>query len=91
LDAIDWLTINQENRLKRENEMPKVNKSEIEQLKEKAKEYDSFMAQYNPMLEEFQREINSLKLRINSEISNKEKSKSSSNKKETVEITTHGA
>jgi integrase len=34
LDAIDWLTINAENRLKRENELLKVRKSEYEKLKE---------------------------------------------------------
>ena len=89
LDSIDWLTIDDSKRLKRENEMLKVNKSEIEQLKEKAKEYDSFMAQYNPMFEEFQREINNLKLSINSEVSNKKKD---NKKKQTVEnVTTHGA
>ena len=56
-DAIDVLTINQENRLRRENGMLKVNKSEIEQLKEKAEAYESFMAKFNPQ----QREINRLK------------------------------
>jgi chaperonin cofactor prefoldin len=73
--------------------MLKVNKSEIEQLKEKAEKYESFMATFNPQLEAFQREIDSLKLHLNSETSkknNKKKSKSSGNKKETENITTHG-
>ena len=38
LDAIDWLTINAENRLKRENELLKVRKSEYEQLKEQVEQ-----------------------------------------------------
>jgi predicted nucleic acid-binding Zn-ribbon protein len=90
LDAIDALTINQENRLRRENEMLKVNKSEIEQLKEKAEKYESFMATFNPQIEAFQREIDSLKMYLNSEASkkNNNKKKSKSNNKETENITT---
>jgi capsule polysaccharide export protein KpsE/RkpR len=81
---IDALTINDENRLRRENQILKVNKSEIEQLKEQAEAYKSFMATFNPQIEAFQREIDSLKLHLNSEASkknNKKKSKSSNNKK----------
>ena len=63
--------------------MLKVNKSEIEQLKEKAERYESFMATFNPQLEAFQREIDSLKPHLNSETSKK------NNKKETENITTH--
>jgi hypothetical protein len=37
IDAIPSLTINEENRLRRENEMLKVKKSEIEQLKQRDK------------------------------------------------------
>jgi hypothetical protein len=54
LDAIDFLTINDENRLRRENQILKVNKSEIEQLKEQVETYKSFMATFNPQIEEFQ-------------------------------------
>jgi integrase len=75
LDAIDALTINAENRLRRENQMLKVDKSEIEQLKEEAEKYKSFMSRFNPQIEEFQREINSLKLHINSEMSSKKQKK----------------
>jgi integrase len=91
--VIDALTINEENRLRRENEILKVNKSEIEQLKEQAEAYKSFMATFNPQIEEFQREINNLKLHLNSEASNKKnnKKRSSSNKKQTEDITTDGA
>jgi predicted RNase H-like nuclease (RuvC/YqgF family) len=71
LDAIPYLTIDDAQRLKRENEMLKVNKSEIEQLKEQAEKYKSFMSALNPQIEEFQREINSLKLHLNSENSKK--------------------
>lgn len=38
----------------------KLNKSEIEQLKEQA-EYESFMSMVNPQIEVFQQEISSLK------------------------------
>jgi integrase len=90
VSVIDALTINDENRLRRENQILKVNKSEIEQLKEKAERYESFMATFNPQIAAFQREIDSLKLHLNSEANNKKKSKSS-NKKETENITTDGA
>jgi integrase len=93
LDAIPYLTIDDAQRLKRENEMLKVNKSEIEQLKEQAEKYKSFMSALNPQIEEFQREINSLKLHLNSENSKKNSNKkksSSGNKQETENITTHG-
>jgi hypothetical protein len=93
ISMIDALTINDENRLRRENQILKVNKSEIEQLKEKAEKYESFMATFNPQIEAFQREIDSLKLHLNSESKNKKKKSSSRfKKKSTIEtITTHGA
>jgi integrase len=95
VSVIDALTINDENRLRRENQILKVNKSEIDQLKEKAEKYEDFMATFNPQIEEFQREINSLKLHVNSETSkskkNKKRRSSSGNKKQTETITTHGA
>ena len=47
--------------------MLKVNKSEIDQLKEQAEEYKSFMATFKPQIEEFQREVNSLKIQLNNE------------------------
>jgi hypothetical protein len=71
VSVIDALTINEENRLRRENEMLKVNKSEIEQLKEKAEQYESFMSKFNPKIEAFQREINSLKLHLKNDINDK--------------------
>jgi hypothetical protein len=84
--VIDALTINDENRLRRENQMLKVNKSEIEQLKEKAQAYESFMATFNPQIEEFQREINNLKLRINSgEIGDDDKKEKKRKKKKKKE------
>jgi chaperonin cofactor prefoldin len=55
--------------------MLKVNKSEIEQLKEKSERYESFMATFNPQIEEFQREINSLKRHLNSENNKKQNKK----------------
>jgi capsule polysaccharide export protein KpsE/RkpR len=93
------LTINDENRLRRENQILKVNKSEIEQLKEQAEAYKSFMTTFNPQIEEFQREINSLKRHLNSETNKKKnnnndnkKKSSSGKKKQTIEtITMHGA
>jgi hypothetical protein len=39
LDAIDWLTVNNENRLKRENEMLRVKKSEYESLKQELEQH----------------------------------------------------
>jgi hypothetical protein len=42
IDAIPSLTMNEENRLRRENEMLRIKKSEIEQLKEQAAEYEAF-------------------------------------------------
>lgn len=51
------------------------NKSEIEQLKEKSERYESFMATFNPQIEEFQREINSLKRHLNSENNKKQNKK----------------
>jgi hypothetical protein len=81
IDAIDYLTINAENRLRAENEMLKVNKSEIEQLKEQAEKYKSFMSTLNPQMEAFQREINSLKLHLNSETSKNKKIAVTRNKK----------
>jgi hypothetical protein len=71
LDAIDFLTINAENRLRRENEMLKVKKSEIEQLREEVAEYRSFQSHFNPQIETLQREINSLKIHLNNGNSNK--------------------
>ena len=45
LKVVDELTINEEKRLKRENEMLKVvTKSEIEQLKQQAEEYKTFQS-----------------------------------------------
>jgi integrase len=71
LKAVDALTVNEENRLRRENQTLKVNKSEIELLKEKAEKYEDFMATFNPQIEEFEREINSLKRHLNSKSNNK--------------------
>jgi integrase len=67
MKAVDALTINEENRLRRENEMLKIKKSEIEEIKEQAEKYKSFMATLNPQIEEFHREINSLKIHLNEE------------------------
>jgi hypothetical protein len=64
VSVIDVLTINEENRLKRENEMLKIKKSEIEQLREEVQEYRSFQSQFNPQIEILQREINSLKIHL---------------------------
>jgi integrase len=89
IDAIDSLTINQENRLRRENQMLKVNKSEIEQLKEKAEAYESFMTTFNPRIEEFQREINSLRLHLNSETNKNNKKRRTNSKKQAENITIH--
>jgi len=76
-------------RLKRENEMLKVNKSEIEQLKEQAEKYKSFMSALNPQIEEFHFVL--LKLHLNNKNSKNSKNKSSSgNKEETENITIHG-
>jgi len=61
LIVVDALTINEENRLRRENEMLKVSKSEIQQLKEKAQEYESFMARYNPQFELLGKELQELR------------------------------
>ena len=61
LDAIDYLTINEENRLRRENEMLKVSKSKIQQLEEKAEKYDSFMTESGPQLESLAGEIQELR------------------------------
>jgi hypothetical protein len=41
IGAIDDLTINEENRLKRENEILKIKKDELNQLKEEVSEYRS--------------------------------------------------
>jgi len=71
VSVIDALTINEENRLRRENEMLKVNKSEIEQLKEQAEKYKSFMSVVNPQIEAFQQEINNLKLHLNNGINDR--------------------
>ena len=57
---LDFLTINDENRLRRENEMLKVRKDEIDQLRKEVAEYRSFQSHINPQIEAFQREINSL-------------------------------
>ena len=51
------------------------NKSEIEQLKKKSERYESFMATFNPQIEEFQREINSLKRHLKSENNKKQNKK----------------
>jgi integrase len=64
IDAIPFLTISDESRLRQENEMLKVRKSEIEQLKEKAKEHESFMAYFNPMIDEFQKQIDALNRKL---------------------------
>jgi septal ring factor EnvC (AmiA/AmiB activator) len=90
VSVIEALTINDENRLRQENETLKVSKPEIEQLKEKAEKYEDFMATFNPQLEAFQLEINSLKLHLNSESSrkNNKKKSNSSNKKQTENIQT---
>jgi hypothetical protein len=69
LDAIDFRTINNENRLRRENEMLKIKKSEIEELKEQVAEYKNIQ----PMFENFQLEINSLKVRLNEEAKKRHK------------------
>jgi len=77
--AIDYLTIDDTQRLKRENETLKVKKSEIEQLKEQAEAYKSFMATFNPKLEEFQREINNLKIHLNSQNNSRKKADNDNN------------
>ncbi|MDQ3902599.1 MAG: site-specific integrase [Thermoproteota archaeon] len=64
LDAIEFLTINEENKLRRENQMLKVNKSEIEQLKEKAAEYEAFKSHIDPQLQELQRQIVAMNQKI---------------------------
>ena len=74
LDAIDFLTIDDSQRLKRENEMLRVKKSEIEELKQQVAEYKNIQ----PMFENFQREINSRKSHLNEEA---EKRSSRSEKK----------
>jgi hypothetical protein len=74
VSVIEALTINEENRLRRENEILRVNKSEIEQLKETAEKYKSFMSTLNPQIEAFQLEIDSLKLHLNNENNNDKKS-----------------
>jgi len=79
--------------VRRENEILKVNKSEIDQLKEKAEKYEDFMTTFNPQIEEFQREINSLKLHLHSKTGkkkNNKKRRSIGNKKQTENITTRG-
>jgi hypothetical protein len=76
MKAVDALTINEENRLRRENEMLKVNKSEIEELKEQSEKYKSFMSIISPQIEAFQQEIDSLKLHLNDENNSKKKSNS---------------
>jgi hypothetical protein len=60
IDAMEYLTINDENRLKRENELLRVNKSEIEQLKQQAKEYEAFKRAMDSMLKEHQDELSRL-------------------------------
>ena len=81
ISIIDALTINDENRLMRENQILKVNKSEIDQLKDKAGKYESFMSALSPQIEEFQREINSLKLHLSSQVKPNDKDKEKSKEK----------
>jgi chaperonin cofactor prefoldin len=61
--------------------MLKVNKSEIDQLKEQAERYEKFMAIFNPQIEEFQREISNLKNQINEEAEKKKNRKSNNAKR----------
>jgi hypothetical protein len=52
VSVIDYLTINEENRLRRQNEMLKVKKSEIEQLKEEVQEYRTIKPSLQAMKEQ---------------------------------------
>jgi hypothetical protein len=60
LKVVDLLTIDESQRLKRENEMLKVKKSEIEQLKEQVEEYKDFKLSIIPKMEEVQKQIAAL-------------------------------
>jgi hypothetical protein len=44
LDSIEWLTIDNSKRLQRENQVLKVKRSEIEQLKQQAEEYKALQS-----------------------------------------------
>jgi hypothetical protein len=57
IDAIPSLTINEENRLRRENEMLRIKKSEIEQLKEQAQEYKVYKSNTDLQLKELQGQL----------------------------------
>jgi hypothetical protein len=49
IDAIDYLTINQESRLRRENETLKIKKSEKEQLKEQVEKYKNIESEMDDL------------------------------------------
>jgi integrase len=61
LDAIPYLTIDNSQRLQRENEMLKVQKSEFEYLKEQVEEYKVFRSELNMMTQEMKQEMDQLK------------------------------
>lgn len=77
VSVIDALTINEENRLRRENEMLKVKKSEMDELRAQVEEYKAVAKPAIDQIEEFQREINNLKIHINEEIEMKKNKKRS--------------
>jgi hypothetical protein len=68
ISVIDALTINEENRLKREVETLKIKKSEIERLREEVAQYrksEHQLAMHKDKIYQFKKELDDLKNMIN--------------------------